>query len=102
MSDKPIILSEFGGYSYKVDGHCANEHKTYGYKLYRQVDEFEKGLEELYMAQVVPQIENGLCGAIYTQLSDVEDETNGLYTYDRRVCKVDKATMLKIAEHLKI
>lgn len=101
-SHKPVVLSEFGGYSYKVQDHVANEHKTYGYKLYSDREEFQKGLENLYIEQVIPNIKNGLCGAIYTQLSDVEDETNGLYTYDRRICKVNKETMLEIAEKLKI
>jgi len=102
FSTKPIMLSEFGGYSYKVEGHCANEEKTYGYKLYKDRDEFQKGLVSLYKEQIIPAIKQGLCGAIYTQLSDVEDETNGLLTYDRQECKVDKAVMLKIAENLKI
>ena len=101
-SPRPIILSEFGGYSYKVENHVANEKNTYGYKLYSEKTEFMNGLERLYLEQVVPQIPKGLCGAVYTQLSDVEDETNGLYTYDRRVCKVDKDVMLAIAEKLKI
>ena len=34
--------------------------------------------------------DKGLAGAVYTQLSDVEEETNGLYTYDRKVCKVER------------
>lgn len=101
-SKKPIVLSEFGGYSYKVEGHVANEKKTYGYKLYDDKEKFQKGLEHLYLEEVVPAIEKGLCASIYTQLSDVEDETNGLLTYDRQECKVDKETMLQIAEKLKI
>ena len=35
-----------------------------------------------------------------TQLSDVEDETNGLVTYDRQKVKVDEEKMLKIAKGL--
>ena len=99
-SQRPIVLSEFGGYSYKVKGHCANDKKTYGYKLYDNKDEFQNGLKRLYLDQVVPSIEKGLCASVYTQLSDVEDETNGLLTYDRQVCKVDKDVMLEIAEKL--
>ena len=100
--DKPIVLSEFGGYSYKVEGHVANEKKTYGYKLYKDKDEFQEGLKHLYLEEIVPAIEKGLCASVYTQLSDVEDETNGLLTYDRMECKVDKDIMLQIAEKLKI
>lgn len=101
-SDKPIVLSEFGGYSYKIEKHSANLKKTYGYKLFSQGDEFVEGLKKLYLEEIVPLIPSGLCGAVYTQLSDVEDETNGLLTYDRRECKVDKETMLEIASQLKI
>ena len=101
-SQKPIVLSEFGGYSYKVENHVANEKKTYGYKLYDNREKFQAGLAELYYNEIIPAISQGLCGAVYTQLSDVEDETNGLYTYDRKECKVDKAIMLGIAEKLKI
>ena len=42
---------------------------------------------------VLPSIKDGLCGLVYTQLSDVEDEINGLYTYDREICKVNKERM---------
>ena len=59
-------------------------------------------IESLYLQEIVPAVEKGLCGAVYTQLSDVEDETNGLYSYDRRVCKVDVQRMQKIAALLKM
>ena len=49
---------------------------------------------------ILPSIKDGLCGCVYTQLSDVEGEINGLYTYDRRQCKVDKKAMLALAEEL--
>ena len=49
---------------------------------------------------VVSAIEKGACGCVYTQLSDVEDEINGLYTYDRKVCKVDKIAMKEVAARI--
>ena len=101
-SDKPILLSEFGGYSYKETGHNANEDDTYGYKFYKDKNEFCKGLYSLYENQIVPLIKKGLCGAIYTQLTDVEDETNGLITYDRKIIKVEFDKMQEIASQLKI
>ena len=98
--EKPIILSEFGGYSYKIKEHSANLKKTYGYKKFENQGEFENALIDLYENEVIPNVQNGLCGAIYTQLSDVEDETNGFLTYDRRVLKVNyervRATMEKL------
>ena len=77
-------LKKFFPYSYKVKDHVANDKKTYGYKLYDNQEEFQKGLYELYMNEIVPAISNGLCGSVYTQLSDVEDEINGFFTYDRK------------------
>lgn len=99
--DKPIIVSEFGGYAYKVENHIFNEKKDYGYKKFNDIDEFNKALYNLYQNDVINNIKNGLAGCIYTQVSDVEDEINGLLTYDRKVCKVNKDTMLDIAKQIK-
>ena len=101
-STRPIILSEFGGYSYKPRGHVANEKRTYGYGFYKSRRALEDAIAGLYENEIIPQIEKGLCGAIYTQLSDVEDETNGLISYDRKVVKVSARRMREIAERLKI
>lgn len=97
---KPVFLSEFGGYSYKPEGHVFNEEQTYGYRLYNDADKYMDDLEWLYLMEIIPTVKQGLCGAVYTQLSDVEDETNGLYSYDRRVCKVDAQRMQDIAAAL--
>ena len=99
---KPVFLTEFGGYSYKSTGHVFNPDHTYGYRKYEDADKYMDDLERLYRTQIVPAAKEGLCGAIYTQLSDVEDETNGLYSYDRRVCKVDPERMKRIAAELPI
>ncbi len=100
-SEKPLVLSEFGGYSYKPEGHVFNTEKTYGYRFFKEQPAFMDALERLYLDEIVPAREKGLCAAIYTQLSDVEDETNGLVSYDRAVCKADEARMCAIAEKLK-
>ena len=98
---RPLVLSEFGGYSYKESGHVFNTKNTYGYKFYKDIDEFRKGLYELYTEQVLPAIENEcLCAAVLTQVSDVEDETNGLFTYDRQVLKVNETKMKEISKRL--
>ncbi len=98
--EKPLVLSEFGGFVYKVEGHSFNPDKTYGYGSCRTREDFSFRLRELYLMQVLPAVEQGLCAAIYTQISDVEDETNGLLTYDRKVCKLDPEEMLPIAQAL--
>ena len=52
------------------------------------VEEFQQALMRLQKEELEPLIEQGLCGAVYTQLSDVESEVNGLFTFDRKVCKL--------------
>ena len=99
-TDKPLVLSEFGGYSYKPEGHVFNTQSTYGYGKYKTAEEFTAAVAELYEKQVIPAKENGLCAAVYTQVSDVEDETNGILTYDRKVCKLSPEIMLPIAKKL--
>ena len=101
-SDKPIVLSEFGGFTYSVPGHIYNPEKSYGYGTCKTPEELTQRLREIYEQHVIPAISKGLCAAIYTQVSDVEDEINGLVTYDRKVVKPDEAVMLKIAEKLKL
>lgn len=94
---RPIIISEFGGFSLVVKGHTFNLGGNYGYGNYSGKRELSKGLLKLYQQDVISYQKKGLCGSVYTQLSDVEDETNGLFTYDRKICKVDKKVMRLIA-----
>ncbi len=94
--ERPVFLSEFGGYSHKVEGHIFNLDNNYGYGSAKTAEEFEKMLRDLYCKQVVPNIKNGLSGAILTQITDVEDETNGLITYDRKVVKIKEPVEVKI------
>ncbi len=97
---RPMVLSEFGGYALKSDGHAFNLDQTYGYRQYHDREAFEQGLLDLYRNEIIPAIQQGLCAAVYTQVSDVEDETNGLLTYDRAVLKVDEKRMREMAEEL--
>ena len=101
VSDKPLVLSEFGGYTYPVEGHLFNPDKSYGYKSCKSEKEFQDGVEKLYMEKVLPAVKRGLCAAIITQVSDVEDEINGFLTYDRKVNKANPEQMQKIAEILR-
>jgi len=99
-SDKPLILSEFGGYACPVEGHLFNPDKAYGYKSCKDLRDFQASVETLYRTKVLPAIDRGLCGAIITQVSDVEDEINGFLTYDRMVNKANAAAMQKVAADL--
>ncbi|MBQ6718831.1 MAG: glycoside hydrolase family 2 [Oscillospiraceae bacterium] len=94
---KPLVLSEFGGKTWKAEGHVFNPDKSYGYGGCKSREELNDALVKLYMEEVLPCIHNGLCGAVYTQISDVEDEINGLMTYDRKVEKIDPEKMLPVA-----
>ena len=98
---RPLVLSEFGGYSCKIPGHSFNLDQNYGYSTYTNTEAFTTALERLYCEEIVPCIQNGgLCATVLTQVSDVEDETNGLVTYDRRICKVDAERMQTLAKTL--
>lgn len=84
----PQVLSEFGGYVYKIPEHSFHLKNTYGYKLFKDRESFAKAFVRTYLEDIVPMVRKGLSASVYTQLSDVEDETNGLLTYDRRICKL--------------
>ena len=97
---RPLVLSEFGGFICPVPGHRFVEGKAYGYRLCADPAVFEKRLLELYRKRVLPAVSNGLCGAILTQISDVEEEINGLVTYDRQVLKATSEAMAPLAKEL--
>jgi hypothetical protein len=96
---RAIILSEFGGYNFRVDGHTFNE-KDYGYKRFETADELLKAYKNLYDNEILPAKKEGLCAAVYTQLTDVEDELNGLITYDRKVIKLPADKVRQINERV--
>ncbi|MBD5162984.1 MAG: MFS transporter [Oscillibacter sp.] len=96
-----LALSEFGGYSLPMSGHTASE-KLFGYRMYQDAGEFMDALARLYEKEIVPCLEKqALSAAVYTQVSDVEDEINGILTFDRKICKVNEARMRTINGKLK-
>ena len=88
--DEPLkraeMITEFGGLTWRVEGHSQLDH-TYGYAEFETIDEWRDGLDNL-LADTEALEGQGLAGYVYTQLTDVEEETNGLLTYDRRVDKL--------------
>ena len=99
--DRPVVLSEFGGYACRVEGHIFNPDHNYGYSTYPTPEAWQTATEALYREQILPAIEkSGLCAAVLTQISDVEDETNGLVTYDRQFEKADAAAMAALAKEI--
>ena len=102
VKERPLFMSECGGYTRVIDGHCYAKYTSYGYGGADNEKELTDMIIHMYEKMIYPGIKNGVCGCVYTQVSDVEDEVNGLYTYDRKVCKVDKTAMKELAEKLRI
>jgi hypothetical protein len=93
-------LSEFGGYSYKIKEHSFNLDKTYGYKKFEDSEAFKSAMKKLYKDEILPAVSKGLSATVLTQVSDVEDETNGILTYDRKVQKLNEADLKPIFEEI--
>lgn len=89
--DRAFVISEYGGYAHPVTGHTSMEH-VYGYSIYKDAALLNNACRSLMQNQLQPLIRQGLCGAVYTQVSDVEEEVNGILTYDRRVDKFEAST----------
>ena len=100
VTERPIIISEFGGYSYRVDGHLFGE-ENYGYTSLDDRQAFEDKFIALYENEILPIIDSGVSALVYTQVSDVEDETNGIMTYDRKVTKLDVERTRNLMERIK-
>ena len=84
---RAFVISEYGGYACHIKGHSSVD-RIFGYKKYESLDELAKAFRALIEEQIYPLVEEGLSGAVYTQLSDVEEEVNGLVTYDRKIVKM--------------
>lgn len=100
--NRVTCLTEFGGYSLPVAGHVFNTDHVFGYKKFDDIEQLNIALAELYKRDVIGLMPEGLSAAVFTQLSDVEDETNGLVTYDRKVLKVDETLMQTLNAQLRI
>ncbi|MDR1631037.1 MAG: glycoside hydrolase family 2 [Oscillospiraceae bacterium] len=97
---RPFVLSEYGGYSMTVDGHVWNREKSFGYVSFRTKEKLSAAYRKLHEKQIIPLIAKGLSATVYTQVSDVEFEVNGMLTYDRRVMKLDEQTVREVNETL--
>ncbi len=100
--NRAVCLTEFGGYSYKDTAHSFNPDRTFSYKRFDSLDAFNDGIYRLYQRDVINWIDKGLSAAVYTQVSDVEDEVNGLYTYDRKVLKADPDMIRELNKKIKL
>ena len=98
--DHPVFLSEFGALCYKVSSHCFGERHVFGYKYFPSIGQCEDAFVRLYEEKIIPY-KDKLIGTIYTQLSDVEEEDNGLLTYDRKILKFKKERVQEVLNKLK-
>lgn len=98
-TDRAVVLSEFGGYTLRVPEHTYSD-GTYGYRHYKTKTELTNAIAKTYTNKLLPGIDQGLCATIYTQVSDIEEEINGIMTYDRKVLKVDAEIMKSLNEQL--
>lgn len=97
---RALALTEFGGYSLSVKGHSACS-KEYGYKKFKTREELTAGYRSLIEKTILPAAQKGIGATIYTQVSDIEEEINGFYTYDRKVLKMDANTVYELNHALK-
>lgn len=97
---RAFVITEFGGYSQKEEGHMWNPKKAFGYLMFKDKASLTAAYEKLMKKQVIPLVEKGLSGTIYTQVSDVENEVNGIYTYDRAVLKLEEDTVIALNKQL--
>ena len=99
VTEKPIVISEFGGYSHRVADHLFGSNE-YGYSSFDTKEEYEEAVKKLYKEEIKSLISKGICALVYTQVSDVEDETNGILTYDRQVLKLNKTKFKALMQEL--
>ena len=85
--NRAAVLGEFGGLGLPVDGHTWTK-KTWGYEGTKNIEDLTSAYEKLLGKSWELNATAGLSAVIYTQLTDVETECNGLLTYDREINKV--------------
>lgn len=89
IKGRTVVISEYGGYSLLEKGHVWREDKEIGYKKFTTKDQLTAAYQTLINDQLKPLIPKGVSAVVYTQLTDVETEINGLLTYDREIIKTD-------------
>ena len=93
-------LTEFGGYSLQIPKHSMYEKDIYGYKIFKRKKDLSRAYEKLIKKLVIPNISRGLSATVYTQLSDIEEEVNGILSYDRKIVKIDENVVREWNEKL--
>ena len=94
-----LVLGEYGGLGLPVEGHTWQEKDNWGYQSFKSKEELENRYK-LLIHDLLEYIPKGLAGAVYTQTTDVEIETNGIMTYDRKVIKMPVDVLKKLHSEL--
>ena len=94
------VISEFGGYSLRIPAHSSCQ-ETYGYRTFSSKKDLDRGFESLMNNTIYPSVKKGISAVIYTQLSDIEQEVNGILTYDRKIMKIHPLILQKWNARLK-
>lgn len=97
--NRVVALTEYGGYAFPLEGHLACE-KKFGYQKYSTMEELTGNYKRLWDEEIFPNLKNGLSAAIYTQTSDIEEEVNGIMTYDREVDKLSEDVVRELNRSL--
>ena len=99
QQDRVVALTEYGGYAYPVEKHLSCK-KEFGYQHYHSTEELTQNYKRLWEEEIYPNLQYGLCSAIYTQTSDIEEEINGVLTYDREIVKLDEEQVKEMNDKL--
>jgi len=100
IRNRAVVISEYGGYALPVSGHVWRPGQQFGYRRFKSRDELTAAYVSLIRDQLKPLIRKGVCAAVYTQLTDVETELNGILTYDREVIKMDPELLATLHKEL--
>lgn len=87
-----LVLGEFGGLGLPLEGHTWQTKNNWGYQSFKNAADLKKRYTE-FVESLKTLIGKGLSSAIYTQTTDVEIETNGLMTYDRKIIKIPETEL---------
>lgn len=98
---RAVVLSEFGGYNYHAAGHSFSDKIDSLYSKYKTPQALFAAYKKLFEKEIIPAKAKGLCATVYTQLSDVEDEMNGMVSYDRELVKFPVEGIRELNERLK-
>ena len=99
QQDRVVALTEYGGYAYPVEERLSCK-KEFGYQHYHSTEELTQNYKRLWEEEIYPNLQYGLCSAIYTQTSDIEEEINGVLTYDREIVKLDEDQVKEMNDKL--